>query len=285
MTICPTCKIDFKTEAGLRVHFKRKPEHQKAEEKAEEEKKLEEPEKKEVVKPVETGFEASVYKPAVDPNFLIPKNIKEELEIIEKISSSGNGTPVNVMVTGGQGNGKTSLALQFAAIYNRPAVVVDFGGLQEPQQLFLTVRLLEGEQGSYTDFRPSAFVEGVELPRCVVIQMPIPPKELLSELIVRKTGSPRSEAERIAKFVVKVTETLTEGSKISVRQALTIGEKIKHGDPFYRAVYYSIGRTHDKEWREQILQLLQMEILTPNEAEQLGKLVSQEEWEIWGGGR
>jgi len=292
--------------------------------------------------------EEAIFYPARDDDFLIPHH-KAELDVVHELSQE-NGI-ANVIVTGSQGNGKTSLGLQFAATYNRPCVVIDFGGLQEPQQLFLTVRLLEGEQGSFTDFQPSSFVIGVERENCVVIldelnrpesarvlnalfpfldyrrgayisdlrrwvnvakgvvffatlnegyqfvgtfsldealrdrlsfteiQMPLPPMDILTKIIQRKAGI-TIDADRIAKFVTKVAEQM-EGVKLSVRQAITMGKKIAAGDPLYRAAFFTIGRTHDKEWREAVLQILQMEVLTPAESERLGELVRSEEWESW----
>lgn len=117
-------------------------------------------------KPANVNGQYEVFTPQPDPHFLVQQDIAEELAIIEKLSAKH---PVNLLVTGQPGGGKTSLALQFAAKYNRPCVVVDFGVLQEPQELFHTTRLETSGNGSRTDIRESGFVRGLETPRCVVV--------------------------------------------------------------------------------------------------------------------
>ena len=64
----------------------------------------------------------------------------------------------------------TSLAIQFAAVQHRPIVIADFGTIQEPQQLFQTTHLIQG-QGSFnvTETRESAFIRGIETPNCTVV--------------------------------------------------------------------------------------------------------------------
>ena len=108
-----------------------------------------------------------VFNPEVDPDFLVSEDIKAELAIADKISAKH---PVNILVTGQPGGGKTSLGLQFAAVYKRPCVVVDFGSLQEPQELFHTTYLTSKNGVSETDIRESGFVRGLETPRCVVVK-------------------------------------------------------------------------------------------------------------------
>lgn len=107
-----------------------------------------------------------VFMPEVDPHFLVSEDIAGELEVAHNLSSQ---TQVNILITGQPGGGKTSLGLQFAAKYNRPCVVVDFGVLQEPQELFHTTRLEVSANGSRTDIRESGFVKGLETKRCVVV--------------------------------------------------------------------------------------------------------------------
>ncbi len=109
-----------------------------------------------------------VFYPVSDPYFLLDGHNAMILEVTEKISRNH---PTNILVTGNPGGGKTTLGLQLAAKYGRPCVVVDFGTMQEPQQLFQTTYLVEGSKNgsSVTDTRETAFVRGMETPGCVVI--------------------------------------------------------------------------------------------------------------------
>ena len=116
-------------------------------------------------KQADTGMD--VFYPELDPYFLLDSHNAKILEITERIS---HNHPTNILVTGKPGGGKTSLGLQLAAKYGRPCVVVDFGTMQEPQQLFQTTYLIEGPNGnSVTDTRETGFVRGMETPGCVVI--------------------------------------------------------------------------------------------------------------------
>ena len=115
--------------------------------------------------PVENG-RYHVFHPEVDPDFLVSEDVKAELAIAEKVSQKH---PVNILVTGQPGGGKTTLGLQYAAKYHRSCVVVDFGSLQEPQELFHTTYLTSKNGVSETDIRESGFVRGLETPRCVVV--------------------------------------------------------------------------------------------------------------------
>ena len=108
-----------------------------------------------------------VFYPKPDPYFLIPENVVEALKVTESISRKH---PANLLITGRPGGGKTTLAIEFAAKFNRPAVVIDFGVLQEPQQLFQTTRLIQGSGDSMlTDIRESGFVKGLETKDCIVV--------------------------------------------------------------------------------------------------------------------
>jgi len=108
-----------------------------------------------------------VFYPQPDPYFLIAENVVEALKVTEAISRKH---PANLLITGRPGGGKTTLAIELAAKFHRPAVVIDFGVLQEPQQLFQTTRLVQGSgESMLTDIRESGFVKGLETKDCVVV--------------------------------------------------------------------------------------------------------------------
>lgn len=115
---------------------------------------------------IENG-DLEVFYPGPDPYFIISENVVEALEVTEAISRKH---PANLLITGRPGGGKTTLAIEFAAKFNRPAVVIDFGVLQEPQQLFQTTRLIQGSGDSMiTDIRETGFVKGLETKDCIVV--------------------------------------------------------------------------------------------------------------------
>ena len=108
-----------------------------------------------------------VFHPVLDPYFITSVRIAEALRVTEALSHK---KPTCLLVTGHPGSGKTSLCLQLAAKFNRPAVVADMGTYQEPQQLFQTTRLIQGKGDSMvTDVRESGFIKGLETDGCVVV--------------------------------------------------------------------------------------------------------------------
>ena len=107
-----------------------------------------------------------VFMPVADQYFMVSEQIIETLRTTELMSHK---RPTNLLITGQPGGGKTSLALQFAAKYNRPCVIADFGILQEPQQLFQTTRLTKNGDSVVTDTQESGFVKGIETEGCVVV--------------------------------------------------------------------------------------------------------------------
>ena len=158
---CPHCGAVLKDEKILQLHLKVCPKREKVESPRDESPKMEIP-----VESPKDGGKYEVFYPKPDPYFLVPEDVKIELEIAEKLSQKHH---INLLVTGQPGGGKTTLALQFAARYNRPCVVVDFGILQEPQELFHTTYLVSEGGSSRTDIRESGFVRGLETERCVVV--------------------------------------------------------------------------------------------------------------------
>jgi len=85
---------------------------------------------------------------------------------------------LNILITGRQGCGKSSLVRQFAAFYNRPMAVFQMGLLSEPGQLFGEHALRGGE----TFYQEFLFPKAISTPYCVIhleeINRPEHPKAL-----------------------------------------------------------------------------------------------------------
>ena len=113
--------------------------------------------------------------PGIDPNYFLPQGIIKNLNRIEKLSKRH---PVNVLVVGKQGCGKSSLVKQFAAYYKRPLSTFQIGLLSEPGQLFGEKGLEEGN----TFFEEFLFPKAISTPRSVIhleeINRPEHPKAL-----------------------------------------------------------------------------------------------------------
>ncbi len=107
-----------------------------------------------------------VWYPKPDPFFIVDKNMANQLNAVEALSKKH---PTNLLITGHPGGGKTTVAIQFAAVFKRPIVIADFGIIQEPQQLFQTTRLIKDGDTMVTHTRESGFVIGIETPNCVVV--------------------------------------------------------------------------------------------------------------------
>jgi nitric oxide reductase NorQ protein len=113
--------------------------------------------------------------PEADPFFFLPENIIENLDRMERLSEKH---PVNILVVGKQGCGKSSLIRQFASRYERPLATFQIGLLSEPGQLFGEQRLRNGE----TFYQEFLFPSAISTPRCVIhleeINRPEHPKAL-----------------------------------------------------------------------------------------------------------
>jgi len=113
--------------------------------------------------------------PQRDPYYFLSKEVIANLERFEKLSGKH---PVNLLITGKQGCGKSSLVRQFAAKHERPLAVFQVGILSEPGQLFGELRLKEGE----TYYQKFLFPEAIATPNCVIhleeINRPEHPKAL-----------------------------------------------------------------------------------------------------------
>ena len=113
--------------------------------------------------------------PQLDHYFYVSKGIIQFLNRIEKLSLKH---PVNVLVTGKQGCGKSSLVRQFAAYFQRPLATFQVGLLTEPGQLFGQYGIKNGE----TFYQENLFPKAITTPMCVIhleeINRPEHPKAL-----------------------------------------------------------------------------------------------------------
>ena len=113
--------------------------------------------------------------PKLEENFFLPN---EEIGNLERIDLLSQKHPVNVLVAGKQGCGKSTLVRQFAARNNRPLATFQIGILSEPGQLFGDHRLKEGE----TYYQQFLFPQAIQTPGCVIhleeINRPEHPKAL-----------------------------------------------------------------------------------------------------------
>lgn len=99
--------------------------------------------------------------PRLDENFFALKEDISNLDRLEKLSTRH---PVNILVTGSQGCGKSSLVRQFASFYKRPLATFQVGLLIESGQLFGQQGLRNGE----TYFQSFLFPKAIQKPGCVI---------------------------------------------------------------------------------------------------------------------
>jgi len=113
--------------------------------------------------------------PEHEDHFFLPGHVIENLKRIGKLAARH---PVNVLVAGKQGCGKSTMVRQFAARNKRPLATFQIGILSEPGQLFGEHRLKEGE----TYYQEFLFPQAVQTPGCVIhleeINRPEHPKAL-----------------------------------------------------------------------------------------------------------
>ena len=121
------------------------------------------------------SFEKSLAIPKPEAHFFLPDPVIDNLERIKLLAKRH---PVNILVTGKQGCGKSTMVRQFAARNNRPMAVFQIGILSEPGQLFGEHRLKDGE----TYYQKFLFPQAVQTPGCVIhleeINRPENPKAL-----------------------------------------------------------------------------------------------------------
>jgi len=99
--------------------------------------------------------------PRPDPYFFILEEDKKNLERFHRMSENH---PVNILTTGNQGCGKSSLVRQFAYIHNRPMATFQIGLLLESGQLFGQTRLKQGK----TYYQEFLFPKAIQTPGCIV---------------------------------------------------------------------------------------------------------------------
>jgi nitric oxide reductase NorQ protein len=120
-------------------------------------------------------FDIGLAVPEPEPHFFLPAEVIENLERIKLLAARH---PINVLVAGKQGCGKSTLVRQFAARNNRPLATFQIGILSEPGQLFGEHRLKDGE----TYYQEFLFPQAIQTPGCVIhleeINRPEHPKAL-----------------------------------------------------------------------------------------------------------
>lgn len=120
-------------------------------------------------------FELSKAFPLPDKHFFLPE---DTIKTLERINNLSKRHPVNLLVAGRQGCGKSTLVKQFAARNNRPLATFQIGILSEPGQLFGEHKLKDGE----TYYEQFLFPQAIQTPRCVIhleeINRPEHPKAL-----------------------------------------------------------------------------------------------------------
>lgn len=118
---------------------------------------------------------SSLLVPEADPYFYVSNEV---LSILQKIHAISKKHPVNVLISGRQGCGKSSLVRQYAAVFQQPFATFQVGILSEPGQLFGEYALESGE----TRYKEFLFPQAIRTPRCVVhleeINRPEHPKAL-----------------------------------------------------------------------------------------------------------
>ena len=99
--------------------------------------------------------------PPLDPYFFVLEEDRINMDRLEKLSERH---PINILITGNQGCGKSSLIRQFAGYYQRPMAIFQVGLLLEAGQLFGQQRLKDGE----TFYQSFLFPRVIRVPGCVI---------------------------------------------------------------------------------------------------------------------
>lgn len=108
------------------------------------------------------------YIPSVDKTFNfspVNKSMFDTAEYMSKTHTMQGKPSDRIRLVGPAGCGKTTAAIQFAAIHKRPLFIIDCPTLREPLDLFGTRNVEKME----TVFTESMFVRAIETPRAVVV--------------------------------------------------------------------------------------------------------------------
>jgi nitric oxide reductase NorQ protein len=120
-------------------------------------------------------FDPGLAVPEAEKHFYLPADAIANLDMIDRLSARH---PVNCLVAGKQGCGKSTLVRQFAARRQRPLATFQVGILSEPGQLFGEHRLKEGQ----TYYQEFLFPQAIQTPGCIIhleeINRPEHPKAL-----------------------------------------------------------------------------------------------------------
>jgi nitric oxide reductase NorQ protein len=257
--------------------------------------------------------------PDADPYYYTDSETLNILKIIHTISQKH---PVNVLVAGRQGCGKSSLVNQYAAVYRKPMATFQVGILSEPGQLFGEYALENGE----TRYKQFLFPQAIQTPNCVihleeinrpehpkalnmlfsilsddrqvwmdelgtlkvadgvtffatlnegdeyigtelldpalrdrfyVLLMDYLPQEVEKEVLIKKTGVTKKEADEIIGAISALRGNSELAIEISTRTTLMIGEVVAAGGSLRDGIVTSLQTSKDA--LESILLSLQME--------------------------
>lgn len=257
--------------------------------------------------------------PDADPYYYADSETLKVLQIIQSISKKH---PVNVLVAGRQGCGKSSIVRQYAAVYQKPLATFQVGILSEPGQLFGEYTLENGE----TRYKQFLFPEALQTPNCVIhleeinrpehpkalnmlfsllsddrevwmdelgtlkvadgvtffatlnegdeyigtelldpalrdrfyiLLMDYLPREVEKEVLIKKTGVTRNQANEIIEAINSLRGNSDMAIEISTRTTLMIGEVVAAGGSLRDAIVISLQT--GKDTLESILLSLQIE--------------------------
>jgi len=137
--------------------------------------------------------------PGIDDNYVLPQGIIDKMSRVERQSAQH---PVRVLMLGHKGSGKTSAAVQFAAIYNRPCYIAPCSTMQEPQEWWGETKFTP-DRGTY--YVTSLFIEAVETPRAVVVLDDadrVENPKVLNPLLPLLDDRSKSWVEQVGRYVV-----------------------------------------------------------------------------------